>query len=290
VKEVPFPPAQAQPPFAKTAQDGDGVWVASKGGPGMVVTSLHPHAVQRMRKVTVVAIQLRSVELHMVVGTKEPLSKTFPKEQRTGLVPDSEQERLIAVFNGGFQVKHGKYGMKSGGLTLLPPRDESCTLVQDKQGKWMLGDWDELKAKDEQWVNYRQTPPCLVNKGELHPWLTSDWKSKRWGMDVKGKPEIRRSSLGLDKSGQILFYGVGEELRPMDLAVAMKAAGAEQVAELDINWSYTRFLWVGRPSAGKELQITDTLIPKMKHTKRGYVHHASERDFFYLLRKKIEKN
>jgi hypothetical protein len=94
----------------------------------------------------------------------------------------------------------------------------------------------------------------------------------------------RPAALGIDATGRVLLYGMGEELEPPELAEGMRVAGAKDAAQLDINWSWTRFLVFGEPE-GKALQTTSTLIPKMVHTKRGYVETAADRDFFYVIRR-----
>ena len=63
-------------------------------------------------------------------------------------------------------------------------------------------------------------------------------------------------------SGRTLFYGMGEWMSARGLAESMKAAGAENAAEIDINWSYTRFLFFGHPAPGDPLQVTSALVPK----------------------------
>lgn len=101
---------------------------------------------------------------------------------------------------------------------------------------------------------------------------------------MDGRADVRRTALGIDTTGKTLLFALGEELEVNELADAMAAAGAVDAAQLDINWSYTRFLFFGRPREGAPLQVTSTLIPKIKHTKRGYVQTPSTRDFFYVLR------
>ena len=109
---------------------------------------------------------------------------------------------------------------------------------------------------------------------------------RKWGGQNNGQKDTRRSAVGLSANGKLLFYALGEWVFPKDLAVAMKTAGAVSAAELDINWSYTRFLLMGHPKPGDPLQVVSTLVPKIEHTKRGYVEKASTRDFFYVKRKK----
>jgi hypothetical protein len=134
-------------------------------------------------------------------------------------------------------------------------------------------------------VGYRQTPPCLVSGGVLHPSIDDSVRPRIWSAAENGDVEIRRSALGVDASGRVLFYGLGEWVTARELAESMKAAGAVHAAQLDINWSYTKFLFFGRPSPGAELQVVSTLIPEIKHTRTGYVGKAAERDFFYLKRR-----
>ena len=62
----------------------------------------------------------------------------------------------------------------------------------------------------------------------------------------------------------------------------MKAAGAVDVAELDINWSYTRFLLYDRSTPP---QVLSTLIEKVQYSKDSYILKAAPRDFFYVRRK-----
>jgi hypothetical protein len=83
--------------------------------------------------------------------------------------------------------------------------------------------------------------------------------------------------------GRTLIYGLGEWITPRALAEAMRAAGAVDAAELDVNWSYTRFFLFG---PGSPPEITDSLIPKLKHAPGQYVTKPAERDFFYLARRR----
>jgi hypothetical protein len=55
------------------------------------------------------------------------------------------------------------------------------------------------------------------------------------------------------------------------------------VAQLDINWSWTRFLLYGGDNG--DPTVTSTLVPQMVHAKQGYVKKPGFRDFFYLLKR-----
>jgi hypothetical protein len=121
----------------------------------------------------------------------------------------------------------------------------------------------------------------LLEAGELHEKLAA-FNERPWGgFDPKRKTR-RRSALGVDVSGRTLFYGIGEEVGPRVLAEGMRYAGAHFAAELDINWSWTRFLMFGQSTTKPGLKVTSTLIPKMVHQDRQYVEKTSARGFFYV--------
>ena len=109
-------------------------------------------------------------------------------------------------------------------------------------------------------------------------------KPRRWGLSETGGVDIRRSALGVAEGGRTLLYGSGEWITPRALAEAMRAAGAVHAAELDVNWSFTRFLLYGPAPKGAAPEVTATLVPKTKHAPGLYVVKPSERDFFYLVR------
>jgi hypothetical protein len=255
------------------------------GEGALVRTTIHPNAIKPFVYVAVVAIDRHRTELFLAAGTDEPPSKDYPADKRTGVVPPSEQGRLIAAFNGGFQARHGGYGMKLDGVTFLPPRADACTFGLTTDGAARIATYSALAPDEAKLSWYRQTPPCLVEAGELNPDLDDAQKAKRWAGAVGGAKDIRRSAIGVDSTGRTLFYGSGEWVTAKDLAVGMKAIGAVAAAELDINYSYTKMLFYG-PAADGGLVVTDTLVPKTKHVSRAYVGTAAERDFFYLLKKK----
>lgn len=287
----PVPPPKFAAPYEKTAQEGDGVWEPLIAGPAgepalMYKATVHPHPLKKPIYAAIVAIDLTRTEVALVAGTEEPETTTVAASKRTGLVPAAVQDDLLVVMNGGFMAKHGKYGMMLDGEEFLAPREDACAVAKRKDGSFWIAPWLEMKGKNAELSFYRQTPACLVDRGTLHPDLDSDFKRRKWGGQNNGQKDTRRSAVGVDASGKVLFYGLGEWVFPKDLAVAMKAAGAVSAAELDINWSYTRFLLMGRPTPSEPVQVLSTLVPKIEHSKRGYVEKAATRDFFYVTRKR----
>lgn len=287
----PVPPPKFEAPFARTAEASDGTWEplvkGREGEPALLYrATVHPHPVKGFIYAAIVAIDLTRTDVTLVAGTDEPETKTVPESKRTGLVPADKLEDLLVVFNGGFMAKHGNYGMMLDGDEFFAPREDACMVARRKDGSLWIAPFAEMKGKNAELAFYRQTPACLIEKGQLHPDLDDDYKRRKWGGQNDGRKDTRRSAVGLDATGKVLFYGLGEWVFPKDMAVAMRAAGAVSAAQLDINWSYTRFLLMGRPSPGEPVQVLSTLVPKIEHTKRGYVEKAATRDFFYVTRKR----
>ena len=284
-----FPPASFAPPHARSAREGDGIWTesAAAGEPGkgaVVQTTVHPHPVNRFVPVQLVAMDLHKLDLHLSAGTRDPPSDKIPAERRTGLVPAADQARLIAVFNGGFQAKHGGHGMMVQGEVFLPARDNLCTVALLRDGGVRIGTWSALQSEQARYLSWRQSPPCLLENGEMNPLARGGDGARKYGMAIDGKMTIRRTALGLDASGRTLFFGYGEDVTPALLAEAMKTAGAVDAAQLDINWSYTRFFFYEHPSAGPPV-INNSLVPKLKYDREAYVTKPSGRDFFFVARK-----
>jgi len=283
-----FPPPSFKPPFARTAKPKDGVYEsidlgAAYGTFVIARTLVHPHAVASHPYVVIVAIDLRRASLQMVAGTEEPTSTAVPAEHRKGLVPASDLPNLLAVFNGGFMAKHGKWGMMVDREVFLPPRPEACTIALLDDGSVHIASFPALAPLEGRLRSYRQTPPCLIEGGALHPRLPNEDTARLWGAAVNGARDIRRTALGLDSTGQTLYFALGEWVWAKDLALALHSAGASVAAELDINWSYTRFLLYDKKTPP---EVVSTLVEKVEYTKNGYIERPAPRDFFYVTLKR----
>lgn len=288
VEEVPsyFPPPAASPPHQAVATEHDGRWIfveddaEPKGGPVLAKTQLHPDPRRPHAAVAVVAVDLGRVRLEMVPGTREPESSA--QTPRPGRVPEADHGALVAAFNGGWQAIHGHYGMMVDGTTYLPPRDNSCTIgIAKESGAVRIGTWRLLETERAAFRAFRQTPQCLWEGGTMNKELSDG--TRNWGAAVGGDTVIRRSAIGLDAARRILFYGMGDNLTARTLGEALVTAGASDVAELDVNWTFPRFLLYGH--AGPRPQVITSLLPVAPYKKGEYVDNSWHRDFFYLARK-----
>jgi hypothetical protein len=243
---------------------------------------VHPHPESRFVAVTIAAMDLERLALHLTPGTEDLAWAKLPLGEAAGLVPASDRDALVLVMNGGFQPKHGRWGLAASGVVVTPPRKEGCTVAMYGTASVRIAPWPALADSASEITSLRQTPPCLLEAGVVHPALIKGL-DKQWAGHTADLTTRRRSAIGIDAAGRTLFYAIGEEASPRWLAEALRVAGATNAAELDINWYWTRLLLFG--TEGGALHVTSTLIPKMEHLRTEYVERASSRDFFYVTRK-----
>lgn len=280
-----FRPSDVGALYATQHADGDGVWVAaapqdSDEAPVAFKTLIHPDPERSYSELFVVALDLARVELHAVAGSAEPENETDEARayQRAAVIPAEHRATLLAAFNGGFKSTHGHFGMRVDGVTLAPPKEHACTVVRRPDGGLEIGTFDKLSAPgDAPW--FRQTPRCMVEAGVQHPALAN---SRSWGATVDGKTVIRRSAIGLDPERRVLFVGISNSTTAEALARGMQHAGAATVAQLDVNYSFPRFLFYNHASDGIE---TVPLAQGFVYKAGQYIEGRSPRDFFYLTRR-----
>jgi hypothetical protein len=285
-----FFPEPYAPPYKGVATPADGTWVPivdphEPDAPSAMFKSMvHPDPRRSFAALAVVAIDANAFELHLMPGTREPESHKVKSNDRPGVVPAEHAEALFAAFNGGFKATHGNYGMMHNGVEYLQPLDFACTFARYRDGGFRIATFSKMKTEVEKMTYYRQTPPCLVEDGEIHSVLNYHENAKNWGATVSGETVIRRSAIGLDRERKVLFYGLGEAMTAQAIARGMKAAGAHWVAELDVNHSYPRFLFYERVSNDAPPRAASAIIPGIDFEAEEYVAKPSQRDFFYLTR------
>jgi len=283
------PPPSFAPPFATVAASGDGFWApvrdprASGELAGMYKTMVHPDPRRSFAGVAIVALELRRFSFHSVPGSADPPLPPWVHEKKPAIVPADQHSQLIAAFNGGFQAIHGHWGFMVNSVTYLAARPQGCTIVGYRDDTLRVGTWKDLAATENDMRFYRQTPPCLVQDGKIHPGSQVE-ENTNWGASVDGETLIRRSAFGIDHDGRYALYGIGDSLSAGTMARAMKDAGASHVAQLDVNGSYPRFFLYKDTDSGPP-EVAESLIPTFGWKRDEYVGHRAWRDFFYVTRK-----
>ena len=281
-----FPPEDFRP---LVASNGDGRWspypIPADGPPphpAMYRAMVHPDRERPYAAVAVVAMDVHQLAVRVVPGTVHPITPAAVHNPRTGMVPAEDRPNLVALFNGGWETKNGNLGMIVDGETLLPLNNWGCAILlyEDDHIGILPG---PLARKEVGVRSARQAVPCLVQNGHPHKDL-DDASSKDWGSAIGGKSIVRRSAVGLDTTGQIFFYGVGDSLSAKSLADAMVAAGATTVAMLDINQTFP-FFFALDPDTSWD---TPTLLPILKNMldpKGAFLDHGYYKDFFYVVKR-----
>ncbi len=286
-----FRPRDIGPMDARVSAPGDGSWrpVVNPNRPDdepvLFATMLHPDVKRSWAEVFVVAAELERVRLHAVAGSVEPRSTTVEGRSalRPALVATEDQRTLLAVFNGGFKTEHGQHGMYVDGVTLVPARNGLCTIAGFSDGRVSIGTWETLSETvangGGRLLFWRQAAPCMVERGIVNPALR-DERTRRWGATIDGGTVIRRSALGIDAERRILYVAITNDTTAPALAAAMRHAGATDVAQLDVNWSYPKFVLFPRDASGA--LHARTLFEGFPVEPDSFVRKPYPRDFFYL--------
>jgi hypothetical protein len=285
---APFRPGNVGPVLTSWEAPGDGQWVVlPESTPPdrarMWKTLLHPDKTRSWAELFVVALDLRRLRVHLVPGTREPAAtvKEALDLPRLGRVPDEHHASVLAAFNGGFKTEHGHYGMFVNGVTLVPPHEEACTVAYLKDHSLRIGSFLKLKDQLEDTSWWRQTPTCMFEEGSMHPRMAEGFVT-RWGSTLDGETVIRRSAIGIDAGGTTLYVGISNHTTAPAIAKGMRHAGATTVAQLDINFSFPKFVTF-RPSSVSKLRFAVPLAEGFEFSEHEYLRKPSYRDFFYVL-------
>jgi hypothetical protein len=284
-------PKDPGPMHKSWSAPGDGVWLPIRDPrrpqeePYMWKTLLHPDPNRSWSELFVVAIDVGRTRLHVVAGRNEPKSKE-PEAQtykRIGHIPEQHHEELLAAFNGGFMTEHGFYGMKVDDVVLVKPRDNACTIAAYADDSLRIGSWKNLADGEKDMAWYRQAPACMYENGKLHPGLQAG-SSAHWGATLDGETVIRRSAIGLNAKRDILFVAISNHTNARAIASGVFHAGATDVAQLDVNWSYPKFVLFEPGEAGPQRKAV-ALAPGFEFSEDEYIRKRSIRDFFYVMRR-----
>jgi hypothetical protein len=288
-RTVAWLPPAITPPFPEVAAVDDGRWLAvadparPDAEPLIYETLLHPDPERTYSELFLTVMPAARVRVQVVAGTVEPetLNPAAAELPYRGLIPPDDIDQLLAAFNGAFRAVHGHHGMLVDGVLLLPPRPEMCTVAGYADGSLRVGTFARLVTLPAEPEWYRQTPPCMIESGRLHPGLENP-AARTWGATLEGETVIRRSAIGLSRGGDRIYVAVTNYTTARALALGLHAAGAHDVAQLDVNWSYPVFLLFPADDTGE--RHADSLFPGFFFDRDEKLRKPSARDFFYVMR------
>jgi hypothetical protein len=245
-----FPPAPMKP-LATSPLPGEGRWISldrdpfitkapDGSAPSFAASFLRPDPHRSDVRVYVTLWDPRQVALHMQSGTIEPVSASG--ECGLGIVPrkPAVMKRLVAAFNGGFQARHGEFGMQVDGVEYLPPKPYAATIGELADGSTVFGSWPgpEVPVASGDFVSLRQNLTALVQDERFNPWQRS-W----WGGTPPGWPDrvhSARSGLCLTREGFVGYF-YGANIAAEDLGAAMIAGRCSFGVHLDMNPGHVGF-------------------------------------------------
>ncbi len=289
--EPPFSLANVGSMYDNVMTKGDGIWVPlvdprkPQDRVRLLKTFVHPDKNRSWSIMAIVAVDLTTVDLHPIAGRHEPknTTKEAKEYERKAVIPAEHQDLLIAAFNGGYKSTHGDYGMMVDGVTLVRPRPLACTIAKYEDGSLVIRSWKKVKDTLDRMVWLRQTPICMFDQGKPHPALSMP--KLGWGASaVSGTTVIRRSAMGLNEKGDVLYVGIGDFLTAKVIAKGMRHAGAHSIAQLDVNFSFPKFFTYDYESPGSKKLKAIPLTDNFEFKEDEYVAGRAHRDFFYLTR------
>jgi hypothetical protein len=291
-----FIPTSVGPVHTSFKAPGDGDWVPMVDPrnpdepPPMWKTLLHPDKKRGWALVAVMAVDLKQVRLNLVAGTMEPMTqlKEAKAHKRAGVIPPEDVPRSLAAFNGGFKTTHGNYGMKAEGVLFVEPRTRACTIAAYDKDLLKIASWESVSDSRETMLWFRQAPMCMYEGGTMHKGLLAE-ENTLWGATLDKDTVIRRSAIGISEDGATLYVGISEATTATAIAKAMHHAGAHNVAQLDVNWSYPKLVTVEPRDGDASSPVVKAVIDGFEYTEDDYVRKAMHRDFFYLTRKTAEE-
>lgn len=258
---------------------------------GIYTAQIFPNNTLPEEPVYLAWIDHEMVQPRWVPGVTEPEGDPAGKLDRSGKVPARDQEKLVAAFNGGYLSKHGNFGAKFDGTTVIPLREGLATGAIKRDGTFLLGAYGrDIDPKDKDVITARQNLRLIVDGGQVpkdiqrrahgairptiseNDPLAGDLKAHTW-----------RSGLGITKDGDLLF-AAGDFLDGAMLADSLQWAGAERAMQLDVNAPYFCVFVFFEPDGQGNLSPL-VLGPKMTPRPGQFISSRSNKDFVYLTRK-----
>lgn len=292
---APFRPVDVGPVHQSWSAPGDGQWVpiAVPDLPELPThlykTLLHPDKNRSWAELFVVAMSVHEVDLHLVAGTREPEATVESAKSlvRPGTIPAEFHDQVLGAFNGGFKTEHGRYGMALGEVVIVDPLPGICTVASFNDDSMLVASWERVTALGKPMRWWRQTPHCMYEDNVLNERLRAG-RSMKWGATLDGETVIRRSAIGIDAAGETIYVGISNHTTAPAIALGMNHAGAVTVAQLDVNFSYPKFVLFERPSAGTERKAV-ALTQGFEFSDGEFIRKRSPRDFFFITPKSLRQ-
>lgn len=186
--------------------------------------------------VTVAEFPAATTALHLHMGSDDPpgaLNLVPPDAGDAVSTTNDEAQILVGAFNGGFKADAGAGGVMVDNTVVTPLIAGLASAVINDHGGLSIDSWGtEAPARIATVTSVRQNLSMLV--ADDTPTATALAGPSAWGSVLGASPLVARSSLGVDRAGNV-YYAAAEHALPADLARALSSLGVQSAMQLDIN-------------------------------------------------------
>ncbi len=280
IQRLPPPTVRVATP-ATEVEPNEGVWQPTgrlvSGQPAVYTTYVRPDAVHTSYYTALMWLDTKLLRANYIVGLEQP-GGNGPNPWGSQ-IPESERGNTIAAFNSGFKMDSANGGAYLDGVTMVPLRDGSATLIIRQDGSADVGVWGRDFTMTPDIKAVRQNLAPIVDNGQLNPELRED-DTTAFGATLGNNVYVWRSGVGVTADGALVYAG-GPSLSVVALARTLQSAGAVRAMEMDINTDWvSAFTYVPQdPNVLNSPIIGVKLLDNMSHDGSQYLQQNS-RDFF----------
>lgn len=241
---------------------GEGVWHPvtgnAAGNPVIEEAALRPDAQHTSELAYAAWMNQKALTFTLHPGYQQP-GGTWPVPDQ---VADSALRNLVATFNGGFKVHPNDAlgGYYADGTTAAPLVSGKAAEIFYRDGSLAIGTWSAGQAVAPNVLAVRQNLSLLVSGGVVQVSARAG-SGTQWGYTINNDYYIARSGVGITASGDIVYVS-GSALSVATLAHLLKAAGAVNAMELDINPDWVSFMtYSGNAADPAPVKLWDFVQP-----------------------------
>ena len=264
-----------EPLFDPVVKD-EGIWekhiISEKNfKPLYSKTFLRTDEKRKFVKVFIYRFDMDRLKLEFIPGKED-----IEDEIISGKMSPDQINKVLWAFSGGYQYRHGNFGMKYNNEILLAPRNDASTIVFYNNGDIKITPWSDDYLDDSSIYAFRQNELPLIVDGKI-----TEQINRMWGLTPDDVHPIYtvRTGMGLTADGDLIF-AFGEHLSAETLALGMVRAGVIDGMHLDMNYYNSHLVSFDRNEQGSLMSRNENDVLSFYNKMYCHWHY---RDYFILL-------
>ena len=245
---------------------GEGVWrpvtYDAGGNPVVEEAALRPDAKHTSDLAYAAWMKQKALDFALQPGYQQPGGNWPVSDSVSG----AALKGLVATFNGGFKVHPNDAlgGYYANGVTAAPLVTGKAAEVFYRDGSLRVGAWGSGLTMTPDVMAVRENLSLLVSGGAVQVSANAG-SGTQWGYTINNDYYIARSGVGITASGDIVYVS-GSALSVATLAQLLKAAGAVNAMELDINPDWVSFMtYSGNTAKPDPVKLWDFVQPSDRY-------------------------